>query len=176
MTDKSFEWRMQGMIYAYNIAKKDGLEALEHDIKVRNVLKAPMKFTTAQINDFWDMLSKNMYNNMLTSVAYALHRHFGFGKKRLRDYMEKWNEVVNGTIDLNYLGNHFVTMEDYAVELNKDYDLGIDVEVVAVCQYSHDKEDKNYRNRQYLDGIINSLMLNGHQDAAEFLRKQKEKY
>ena len=176
MADKSFEWRMQGMIYAYNIAKKDGLEALENDIKVRNVLKAPMKFTSVQINDFWEMLSKNMYNNMLTSAAYTLHRYFGFGKKRLQDYKDKWNEVVNGTIDLNYLGNHFVTVEDYAVELNKDYDLGIDAEVVAVCQYSHDKEDKNYRNRQYLDGIINSLALNGYHDAAEFLRKQKEKY
>ena len=176
MADKSFEWRMQGMIYAYNIAKKDGLEALENDIKMRNVLKAPMKFTSSQMEDFWNMLSVNMYNNMLTSVAYTLHKFFGFGKKRLKEYQDRWNEVVNGTIDLNYLGNHFVSMEDYAVELNKEYDLGIDAEVVAACQHSNDKEDKNYKNRQYLDGIINSLSMNGYYEAAEFLKNQKEKY
>ena len=32
---KEFEYRMQGMIYALNIAKKDGVDGLEADIRKR---------------------------------------------------------------------------------------------------------------------------------------------
>ena len=41
--DKDYDLRMQGMIYALNLAKKDGIEALERDIRTRNVLKAQIK-------------------------------------------------------------------------------------------------------------------------------------
>ena len=46
--DKDYELRMQGMIYASNIVSKKGVEGLKEDIRIRNVLKAPMKFTASQ--------------------------------------------------------------------------------------------------------------------------------
>ena len=58
--DKDYDLRMQGMIYALNLAKKDGIEALERDIRTRNVLKAPMKFTESQMREFWNALSTNL--------------------------------------------------------------------------------------------------------------------
>ena len=61
--DKDYELRMQGMIYASNIVSKKGVEGLKEDIRIRNVLKAPMKFTASQIREFWD-----------TSVSYT-HLH-----------------------------------------------------------------------------------------------------
>lgn len=42
--NKDYELRMQGMIYASNIVSKKGVEGLKEDIRIRNVLKAPMKF------------------------------------------------------------------------------------------------------------------------------------
>ena len=64
---KEFEWRMQGMIYALNIAKKDGVDALEKDIRKRNFLRAPMKFTQKEIDDFIEFMSKNLYVTTMTT-------------------------------------------------------------------------------------------------------------
>ena len=38
--NKEYEARMQGMIYACNLAEKEGLEALKNDIKMRGITKA----------------------------------------------------------------------------------------------------------------------------------------
>ena len=53
---KEFEYRMQGMIYALNIAKKEGIEALESDIRKRGLLRAPMKFTQKDIDSFVEFI------------------------------------------------------------------------------------------------------------------------
>ena len=49
---KEFEYRMQGMIYALNIAKKDGVDALESDIRKRGFTRAPLKFSQKDIDEF----------------------------------------------------------------------------------------------------------------------------
>ena len=67
------------------------------------------------------------------------------------------------------MGEHFVNLEDYAVELNQKYNLGLDVPIVAACQSQYDKEDPNYRNAKCLQGIINTLRLAGYHDAADYL-------
>ena len=58
---KEMEWRTQGMIYALNIAKKDGVEALEKDIRQRGFLRAPLSYSNKQLEEFWEFLSKNLY-------------------------------------------------------------------------------------------------------------------
>ena len=65
MTDKSFDWRMQGMMYACKIAKEKGVEYLEKDIKRRGVLKADIIYKDSQLRELWDNLSQNIYTNML---------------------------------------------------------------------------------------------------------------
>ena len=49
---KEFEYRMQGMIYALNIAKKDGVDGLEADIRKRGFTRAPLKFSQKDIDEF----------------------------------------------------------------------------------------------------------------------------
>jgi hypothetical protein len=82
--DKEWEARMQGMIYAYNLVKQGGMEALEQDMKRRNFLRAPMKFTAKQMEEIYNGMAAKVYNNMLTGMLYAIHDTFGFGKIRPR--------------------------------------------------------------------------------------------
>lgn len=166
--DKDYDLRMQGMIYALNLAKKDGIEALEKDIRTRNVLRAPMKFTETQMRDFWNGLSTNLYNTMLTVVATVLHDYYNFGPKRLNEFKEHYNERTEQTLDLDYIGTHYVTLADYAAELNKKYNLGIDMAVVQVCQDSADEGDKNFHTCK-IEKVIESLRENGFEDAAKHL-------
>lgn len=169
MNDKSFEWRMQGMIYACKMAKEKGIEYLEQDMKRRNVLKADIVYKDNQVREFWNTMSNNIYTNMLTTVLWVLHDKYGFRRERLHKFLNYYNDAVNITLDLDYMGEHFVNLEDYAVELNQKYNLGLDVPIVAACQSQYDKEDPNYRNAKCLQGIINTLRLAGYHDAADYL-------
>lgn len=166
--DREFESRMQGMIYAYNLVKEGGIEALTKDMNRRNFLKAPMKFTAGQIEEFYSEISTNLYNNMLTAVCYTLHDCYGFGAKRIRQFKTYFDKNVGDTLDLDYMGEHYVRLEDYAVELNEKFDMGIDVNRVALCQNLQDKSDDKYRMCK-VDKIINELIDAGYKDAAAFI-------
>ena len=169
--DKDYDLRMQGMICALNLAKKDGIEALERDIRTRNVLKAPMKFTESQMREFWNALSTNLYNTMLTVVATVLHDYYKFGSKRLKEFKDHYNKRTEQTLDLDYIGIHYVTLTDYAAELNKKYNLGIDMAVVQVCQDTADEGDKNFHMCK-IEKVIESLRENGFEDAAKHLERR----
>lgn len=169
--DKEYEARMQGMLYAVNVVKESGLEALEKDIKKRGVLKTPLAYTDKQIDEFWKQLSANLYATMTCVTGMVLHNTFGFGKQRLHKFREEFLNATNKTIDLDRLGEHYVTLEDYAIELNEKYDLGLDVARIAVCQESHDKGNAKYKMAD-ISRILAELKEHGFEDAAEFLERK----
>jgi len=169
--DKEWEARMQGMIYAYNIVKEGGKEALAQDLKRRNFLRAPMKFTSKQMDEFYQAISGNVYNNMLTAVCYTLNDCFGFGPKRIKDFKAAFDNNVMCTLDLDYMGEHYVKLEDYAVELNEKFNMGIDVSRVAMCQDAYDEKDSKFKTCK-VDTVIRELQDNGFSEAAEFLAKK----
>lgn len=169
--DKLYEARICGYIAAFQKAKEEGLEALERDIKKRNILRADLNVKEKDMDEFFNELSKNLYNNTLTSVAWTLHTAYGFEKKRIVEFKKAFDKTVQYTLDLDYLGGHFVKLEDFAVELNEKYDLGIDVARVAYCQDSHDEKNENYKMCKVYD-IIDVLRDNGYQEAAKFIEEK----
>lgn len=169
--DKEWEARMQGMVYAYNLVKDGGIEALQLDIRRRNFLRAPMKFTAKQIDEFYQETSAYLYNNMLTAVCYTLHDNFGFGAKRMQTFKAAFDKNVQYTLNLDYMGEHYVTLADYAMELNEKFNMGIDVSRVATSQDAYDRKDDKFQSCK-VDSVIRELMDNGFFDAAEYLRKK----
>lgn len=171
-TTKEFEWRMQGMLYALKIAKADGIDALEKDIRMRNFLKSPLAMTKQERDNFIQFVTENLYATMLTVVGMVLHDQLGFGKKRLLRFKEKFDQTTNGVFDFDVFGNHYVTLEDYAKYLNEKADLGIDYQRVARCQEvcSYEQEWKNVAD---IDNIIHVLKINGFEDASEWLQGKK---
>ena len=79
--DKEFEARMQGMVYACQLAQKQGVDALVKEVQKRGVTKVGITASDKQLNDMWGALSDNIGQNMLTTVAWVLHDTFGFGQK-----------------------------------------------------------------------------------------------
>lgn len=173
MADKLHEARMAGMNMAYNIVKQDGIEGLEQEIRRRNILQVPVHYTKTQIQKIWDDLSKSMYNNMLTVVLYTLHWQFGFGKQRLTDYMKAFYENTKNVLDLDYLGEHYVTMADYAKEVNDK----CKCDVIDIIQVASDEKALDERDGEMtyckLEGVIYNLRRNGFDAAAEHLEKAK---
>lgn len=169
--DKLYEARMQGILYAHGVVKKEGIEALERDIKKRNLLKLPLRITEKEIDNWFKETSSNMYNNMLTAVAYTLHNDFGFGRKRISDFKESYDKNVKYTLDLDYMGEHYVRLEDFALDMNEKYNLGIDVNRVAASQEYHDIKDEEYRKCK-VDRVIKELAEAGFKEAADFISRK----
>lgn len=169
--DKDYENRMAGYIAAYNIAKTEGIEALEKELRMRNVLKIDIKVPGNKMREYFEEISRNLYHNTMTAVAWTLHDIYGFGKKRIKEFKDNFDKTVQDTLDLDYLGEHYVKMEDFAHDLNAKYDLGIDCNRVAACQELHDEKDANYRMCQ-IDRVLEELHKNGFKEAAEFIEKK----
>lgn len=169
--NKDFDLRMQGMLYAYKLAKEEGIEALEKDIKTRGVLCTPLRYTKGEIDKFLEYLKTNFYHTMLSVFCIALEEVYGFKKTRLQRFKKAFMNVAERTLDLDYIGENYVTMEDYAVYLNEQYDLGVDVEVVSVCQ-----QNENENNPQYhvpkVEILVERMRQAGYKEAAEWLEKK----
>lgn len=178
---KEMQWRMQGEIFALNVGRNAareagepygvGLEAIEKDIRTRGFFRAPMKFTDKQVDEFIDYLSKNLYETMLTVTLMTLHDGFGFAKTRLERFKKTFDEKVEVLTDFSHWGNHYATLEDYAIYLNEQFGINLDVERVAVCQENYSKEDL-LKGKADVKEIVKQLSENGYMDAAEWLAEE----
>lgn len=169
--DKTFEWRMQGMLYAYDIVKKDGVEGLCKEIKRRGITRMQFSVTTNQLKATWDTVCQNMYVNMMTCMFYALRTTFGFGRIRLNRLKKSFDALALDAMDLDWMGEHYVKLEDYAAELSEKCKVPIDVLRVAASQDALD-ERKEYTQRAKVDTVLELLNENGYSDAAYFLAKK----
>jgi hypothetical protein len=169
--DKEFMARMQGMIYAYRIAKESGIEALEKDIRKRNITNAPFKYSSKQIDEFCKYISQNVYTNILATMCWTLNDVFGFGEKRLKVLIEDFNKKCWDFTDLDYVGKHYIRLEDVAIELNQKYHLGLDIERITACERMADENDERIRMCK-IDRVLEVLKEAGYQKAAEFLESK----
>ena len=169
--DKEYEARMHGMIYALNKAKTEGIGALERDIKKRNITKIAMNIPEKEIDRVFAELGDNVRATVFTLVFMVLHDVFEFRKVRLHRFRDHFNKLFDDIFDLDYMGEHYVRLEDFAIEMNEKYDMGIDLKRVIVCQELSDSENPRYRVPR-IERVIEELRNNGFEDAAVFLEKK----
>lgn len=60
-SNKEFEARMQGMLFAHKIAMERGLDELEKEIKLRGILKLDIWADKKEVDELYDTLSTNLY-------------------------------------------------------------------------------------------------------------------
>lgn len=173
MGSKDFELRMQGMNYAYKIAKEQGIEALGRDIKMRGLTKMQITASLEKVQETWREVVANIYANMLTCFLYSLNETEGFGKKRIKRIKEAYDKYVLNAVDLDYLGEHYVKISDYAKELNDKYNLGIDVSRLDETQRNFDKDDERYHMVK-IEKLIEMFERLKMQDTVDVLKRYVE--
>lgn len=166
--NKIFKAEMYGYNRAFEFAKEKGIDALEQDIKKRNVMCAPIQYTDTQIDDFWNQLTNNLFQNMLVSCSYTLVDAFGFGKKRLGDFHVALKKNLDAVMDLDYMGDHYVNVLDYAEEIKSKVDFDIDIARIAACEDIANERDKNFHMMK-LENACEDLKKAGYEDAANYL-------
>lgn len=173
--NKEYEWRMQGLRYALEIAKKQGVEGLEKEIKRRGITKLPMNISQSEADRVWKELSSNVYNNLTASFLYAFKEELGMSVEDLKRGIEAYQKVVGDCLDMDYMGEHYVKLEDYAVEISKELGIDLDIERIAACQdhFDENNEDSHYHYAK-IERIIEILENNNYLAAATFLKHKIE--
>lgn len=158
------------MMYALGIAKKDGVDALEKEIKRRGFFKVSIGLPQKDYDEILDFLVQNLHNTYKTVTGIVLHDVFGFGKKRLTDFEIAFDRKTRDATDFDYLGQHYVTLEDYATQLRDEFGMHIDVERVAKCQECYKCEEA--KQMADVSELINVLRDGGYEDAATFIESK----
>lgn len=115
------QYRTDGMEYALRIAKEQGIEALEKEVKARKWSGISLRVTQKEIDEA-SMAIKHRCLDTLTIVGVlTLHDEFGFGFKRIQRYLQRF------TTKAECLLEDYATWEDYQ-NIIKD-ELGFDLEL-----------------------------------------------
>ena len=170
--DDVIRLRNEGMAYALKIAEEHGIDELRDQVKKRGYLRATVKFTPDEMDRTIDNIAERIYNNMLTMVYAVMHDRHGWGGKRLHDFKREFDRKVYGVGERDGMGRHYARFEDYALEANKLYDLGIDIEKVREAQRNNDENDRANGISVEADSVIEWLRKNGYSDAADAVKKE----
>ena len=81
--DKAYQQRQEGMIFALKIAKEQGIDKLEQEIRNRGILKLDIWADSADMEKMYRTFNCLQNNMTVTSMLMALKREEGFGTVRL---------------------------------------------------------------------------------------------
>lgn len=113
--------RREGIYYAYRIVKEGGIEALEKDIKNRGITDCPVGISKADMNAFANNVRMNVVDTFLIMNCTVLQDEFGFGKKRIERFIERFN------LKASVIAEDYATWDDFKRQLNDE--LGIELSI-----------------------------------------------
>lgn len=187
MTNKDYKMMDQGMLLAVDKFlqyEKNGLnptEELVKELKRRGVTKIPWCYTDEQKDKLLEELSRNLYNSMISVFFMTLEEgvHYQnelvcFDGDMLRELKDKFDKNVDSIMELDYIGEHYVSLQDFVAELNDKYGFAFEYERVATCQQYQDVADERFHYAK-IETIIESLKKNGFDGAADFLSQKIER-
>lgn len=87
---------MEGMAYALRVAKESGVEGLEADIKMRGITKLPIPVNKKQLDECVMNIKNNVLDTVLVLSAATLRDQFGFGQKRINEFIVRFNKKAEG--------------------------------------------------------------------------------
>lgn len=82
--------RNEGMLYAYNYAKEHGLDALENEVRLRNLTNIPTQVSRKAIDECVMKIKDNTCDTFVILMASVLHDEFGFGEKRVQRALDRF--------------------------------------------------------------------------------------
>lgn len=94
--DKNMEFFRQGMLRAYQLAKSDGIEALEKELRFRNVTKINGPMLAKELDGNLDEIKNYVLHTVSAMAIGVLYSEFGFGKKRIERFNDAFVEATKG--------------------------------------------------------------------------------
>ena len=91
---KEEQWRLEGMKYClrYLEVNNNDVEALRDELAARGAMNIPFPMTSADIRNYERAVKANMLDCMVTLTLAILHDKWGFGPKRVRQFLDAFME------------------------------------------------------------------------------------
>ena len=93
--DKNMEFFRNGMLRAYQLAKDDGIEALEKELRFRNITGINGPMLAKELDKGIDTIKRLTIETVLTMTIGVLYSEFGFGKKRIDRFKEAFDAATD---------------------------------------------------------------------------------
>lgn len=113
--------RTEGMEFALRIAKEQGIEELEREVRSRQKTGISLNVTRQELNAMTDKIKKMTLDTFTTLSIASIHDVFGFEEAECRKFMNKMEEGAR------YLMDDLATWNDY-IKAIKD-ELGMDLTI-----------------------------------------------
>ncbi len=123
---KAMQYRLDGMTYAWDKIKQEGMEAFEKELKARRATFIPLEVDIEKVKEIYDGIISQIYNCFSVGVYKTLNTDFDFGKIRLERFRDSFNETCKDLLSIDTYGERLYTFSDYAIykTLNTDFDFG----------------------------------------------------
>ena len=121
--DAKMEGRNEGMVFALQIVKSGGVEALEEEIRKRNLSGLHLLVPQSELDKAKVKITYRAMDILSAVGMLVLHDKFGFGKKRCNRFKHWLIEKTDALLDPKME----VSLEDYVRTIGEE--LGIDATI-----------------------------------------------
>lgn len=115
---KLHDARISGAAWILDVVKNQGMDAAEQEIKRRGGAFVPMEINKDALNDFENRVKAQTIDTICLLSAVTLRDEFGFGKERLKRFVERFNEKAD------CIGSDYVNWTDMIEQMKEE--CGID--------------------------------------------------
>lgn len=131
---KEDRYRFDGMDYALRIAKKDGGEGLEKEIKKRGITGISINLSHKEMERATENMRNMMFDTFMCFTLGILHDEFGIGPERAQRFIDKflegvelmdqgvitWQQIIDNTYEV--LGKKMeIRYNDKDTKLEREY-------------------------------------------------------
>ena len=113
--------REDGLSLGLRIVREGGLEALENEIRFRNISGIHTSLVAKDLDKASEKIKEMTLDTFTIIGIAALHDAFGFGEKRCQRWMDK---VMEGA---DYLVDGLATWEDYINSIKERLNLDLQI-------------------------------------------------
>lgn len=97
--NKEEQARLQGLQFGLKIAEADGIEALREEVKRRGAYDIPVCLPHKVLEEFSERVKNQTLDAVMVLTLVVLRDEFGFGKKRLQQFMDRFDFKTECLVD-----------------------------------------------------------------------------
>lgn len=113
--------REDGLLMALDIVKKGGVEALEEEIRFRNLSGIRMSLAKKDLEKATLKIKEQLLDTVTVLSVATLHDEYGFGAKRCKKFIERFNLKAECLVD------DMASWDDYIQAIREE--LGIELTI-----------------------------------------------
>ena len=158
MDMKSFQsGREEGLLLAKKIVKEGGLEALEDEIRFRNLTKVKTSVTQKEISMAAEQIKEMCCETIKIAMVAAIHDAYGFGRKRIEKALVKFDKTTA------YLRQGWLTWSDMIEDIKSELGMTLNLKFVTEENlgiiYAHPTMEDCYDDPSWVDDNAWKTML-----------------